>query len=35
MFTPQAQDKGLRFRLDCVGKIPAVVRGDENACARS
>eukprot|EP01133_Synstelium_polycarpum_P009092 gene9092-10660_t len=22
-------DKGLRFRLDCVGKIPAVVRGDE------
>ena len=29
MFTPQAQDKGLRFRLDCVGKIPAVVRGDE------
>ncbi|MGH8368752.1 MAG: ATP-binding protein, partial [Pseudomonas sp.] len=29
MFTPQAEDKGLRFRLDCVGKIPAVVRGDE------
>jgi len=29
MFTPQAHDKGLRFRLDCVGKIPAVVRGDE------
>ncbi|MHC8308752.1 ATP-binding protein [Pseudomonas sp. GT1P32] len=29
MFTPQARDKGLRFRLELVGKMPAVVRGDE------
>ncbi|WP_460104249.1 ATP-binding protein [Pseudomonas sp. S2_D10] len=29
MFTPQARDKGLRFRLELIGKMPAVVRGDE------
>jgi signal transduction histidine kinase/purine-cytosine permease-like protein/ActR/RegA family two-component response regulator len=29
MFTPQAAEKGLRFRLDCQGRMPAVVRGDE------
>jgi signal transduction histidine kinase/CheY-like chemotaxis protein len=29
MFTPQAEEKGLRFRLERIGRIPAVVRGDE------
>lgn len=29
MFTPQAEEKGLRFRLETVGRMPAVVRGDE------
>ncbi|NWA26549.1 response regulator [Pseudomonas gingeri] len=29
MFTPQAQEKGLRFRLELIGTMPAVVRGDE------
>ncbi|WP_341303771.1 ATP-binding protein [Pseudomonas sp. TMP25] len=29
MFTPQAEEKGLRFRLDISGRMPAVVRGDE------
>ena len=29
MFTPQAAEKGLRFRLECIGRMPAVVRGDE------
>lgn len=29
MFTPQAEEKGLRFRLETSGRMPAVVRGDE------
>ncbi|WP_414154709.1 ATP-binding protein [Pseudomonas sp. BNK-43-a] len=29
MFTPQARDKGLRFHLEPLGALPAVVRGDE------
>ncbi|MES2820733.1 MAG: ATP-binding protein [Pseudomonadota bacterium] len=29
MFAPQAEEKGLRFRLDLQGRMPAVVRGDE------
>ncbi|MGY8828911.1 MAG: ATP-binding protein [Pseudomonadales bacterium] len=29
MFTPQAEEKGLRFHLETVGRMPAVVRGDE------
>ncbi|HWV09644.1 MAG TPA: ATP-binding protein, partial [Pseudomonas sp.] len=29
MFTPQAEEKGLRFRLDTLGRMPSVVRGDE------
>ncbi|MGE8498739.1 MAG: ATP-binding protein [Pseudomonas sp.] len=28
MFTPQAEEKGLRFRLETLGRMPAVVRGD-------
>ncbi|MGX5217476.1 ATP-binding protein [Pseudomonas segetis] len=29
MFTPQAEEKGLRFRLHTTGRMPSVVRGDE------
>ena len=29
MFTPQAEEKGLAFRLEIQGRMPAVVRGDE------
>ena len=29
MFTPQAEEKGLRFRLEISGRMPSVVRGDE------
>ncbi|WP_407309921.1 ATP-binding protein [Pseudomonas sp. nanlin1] len=29
MFTPTAQGKGLHFHLEVVGRMPAVVRGDE------
>jgi signal transduction histidine kinase/CheY-like chemotaxis protein/purine-cytosine permease-like protein len=29
MFAPQAAEKGLAFRLETAGRIPAVVRGDE------
>ena len=29
MFTPQAAEKGLRFKLERIGRMPAVVRGDE------
>jgi signal transduction histidine kinase/purine-cytosine permease-like protein/ActR/RegA family two-component response regulator len=29
MFAPQAEEKGLRFRLETSGRMPAVVRGDE------
>ena len=29
MFAPQAAEKGLRFRLETSGRMPAVVRGDE------
>ncbi|MDA7085168.1 response regulator [Pseudomonas sp. SA3-5] len=29
MFAPQAEEKGLRFRLEVLGRVPAVVRGDE------
>jgi CheY-like chemotaxis protein len=29
MFMPQAEEKGLRFRLETRGRLPAVVRGDE------
>jgi signal transduction histidine kinase/CheY-like chemotaxis protein/purine-cytosine permease-like protein len=29
MFAPTAREKGLGFRLDLVGRMPAVVRGDE------
>src|SRR5690606_626881 len=29
MFTPQAEEKGLRFVLETHGRLPAVVRGDE------
>ncbi|MDO9617866.1 MAG: response regulator [Pseudomonas sp.] len=29
MFTPQAEEKGLHFRLETSGRMPAVVRGDE------
>jgi signal transduction histidine kinase/DNA-binding NarL/FixJ family response regulator/purine-cytosine permease-like protein len=29
MFTPQAAEKGLGFRLEVGGRLPAVVRGDE------
>jgi signal transduction histidine kinase/CheY-like chemotaxis protein/purine-cytosine permease-like protein len=29
MFTPQAAEKGLGFRLETQGRMPAVVRGDE------
>lgn len=29
MFTPQAAEKGLTFRLETAGRIPEVVRGDE------
>jgi signal transduction histidine kinase/CheY-like chemotaxis protein/purine-cytosine permease-like protein len=29
IFAPTAREKGLSFRLDLVGRMPAVVRGDE------
>ncbi|MEK1940985.1 MAG: ATP-binding protein [Pseudomonas sp.] len=29
MFTPQAEEKGLHFRLEQVARMPTVVRGDE------
>src|SRR5690606_33901965 len=29
IFTPQAEEKGLRFVLETRGRLPAVVRGDE------
>ncbi|MFP6850630.1 MAG: ATP-binding protein [Pseudomonas sp.] len=29
MFAPQAEEKGLAFRLETSGRMPAVVRGDE------